>query len=335
MPDRPENLTARISELIERGNLDELTIEVDRLADAGQWGGLFQLREQCRRALERGKQLWPVAANAEYRLALDAPGPWAGRMLVPGTGRFALGPLPEVAAYAHRWSELAADAPPGPVASMAAHERVLRGEDLTRDGRVDADVLEVPLVLQPWEPAYPVAEYTPHEAHFPAPQISRLPPPRALPDRPAVTLSDAPTRRALTELALAWTTESNGRAEAVGVEGNAATAVAALGLRRARVGEISAAEGLAIAAWAGASGGAHGRRRGMAPGRFAAWWAVAAVAGLTDAWPVPPDELGQSAEQLLWYAWDAAEPETGWSLHLAIEDPAVGVAWAVTAVDTA
>ena len=334
MAEPHENLTARLAELIDRGSLDELTVEVDRLAAAGQWGGLLQLRDQCRRAVERGKQLWPVAANAEYRLALDAPGPWAARMLVPGTGRFALGPLPEVAAVNHSWDELAADAPRGPVASMAGHERVLRGENLTGDDRIQPDVLELPLVLQEWEPPYPLADYEPHEAHFPAPRLPALSP-VMVPSAPAVTLSDAATCRALTELALAWTTESNGRAEAVGVEGDAATAVSALGVRRARMAELPAEDGLGLAAWTAASGGAHGRRRGMAPGRFAAWWVVAAVAALTDAWPVPADELGQAAQQLRWYVWDADEPETGWSLHLAIEDPAVGVAWAVTAVDTA
>ena len=332
--ERHENLTARLSALIERGVLDELTVEVDRLADAGQWGGLFQLRDQCRRAVERGKQLWPVAANAEYRLALEAPPQWAAKMLVPGTGRFALGPLPEVVACRHTWDELADEAPAGPVASMAAHERVLRGEDLTGDLRVQADVLDLPLVLQEWEPDYPLADYRPHEADFPAPEVPALSAVR-LPPRPAVTLDDATACRALTELALAWTTESNGRAQAVGVEGDAATAVAALGVRRARMSEIPPADAIAIVAWTGASGGAHGRRRGMASGRFAAWWVVAAVAGLTDAWPVPADELGQATQQLRWYAWDAAEPETGWALHLAIEDPAVGVAWAVTAVDSA
>ena len=332
--ERHENLTARISTLIDRGSLDELTVEVDRLAAAEQWGGLFQLRDQCRRAVERGKQLWPVAANAEYRLALEAPARWAAQMLVPGTGRFALGPMPEVAATRHTWDELAMNAPAGPVASMAAHERVVRGEDLTGDDRIQRDVLDLPLVVQDWEPAYPLAEYEPQEAHFPAPELP-APSPVALPPAPAVTLDDVAACRALTELALAWTTESNGRAEAVGVEGDGPTAIAALGLRRARMAEIPAPVAVALAAWTGASGGAYGRRRGMAPGRFAAWWVIAAVAGLTDAWPVPPEELGQAAQQLRWYAWDAGEPETGWSLHLAIEDPAVGVAWAVTAVDSA
>jgi hypothetical protein len=85
-------------ELVDLGDLDELVRQVDRLADGDDWHGLLDLRDRCRRALERGRQLWPAASLAEYRLALDAPGKWAAAMLVPDAGRFALGPLSEVAA---------------------------------------------------------------------------------------------------------------------------------------------------------------------------------------------------------------------------------------------
>jgi hypothetical protein len=292
----------------------------------------MQLRDQCRRALQRGRQLWPVAANAEYRLALEAPAPWAARMLEPGTGRFALGPMPEVAAVHHRWDDLAEHAPPGPVAAMAAHERIVRGEDLTGDDRVDPYVLDVPLVLQDWEPAYPLAEYHAHKADFPSPEVPAMTAVDIDDDDP-VRLDDREVSRSLTELTLAWTAESNGRAEAVGVAGSALDAVAGLGLRRARLARVAPHDALAWMAWAGASGGAHGRRRGMAPGRFAAWWAVAGVTGLLDSWPVPPDELGEAAEYVDWYLWDAGEPDTGWSLRLAVEDPAEGTAWALTATD--
>jgi hypothetical protein len=73
----------------------------------------------------------------------------------------------------------------------------------------------------------------------------------------------------------------------------------------------------------------------MASGRFAAWWAVAALAGLLDDWPVDPDRLGEAAHELRWFAWDAAEPITGWSLRLAVEDPLDGLAWALSASDAA
>src|SRR4051812_34843352 len=153
-------------ELVDLGDLDELVRQVDRLADAGDWHGLLDLRDRCRRALERGRQLWPAASLAEYRLALDAPGKWAASMLRPDAGRFALGPLSEVTASSHTWSELAPYVPPTPQASIAAQERVVRGEDLTDDERADRQVVEIPWVLQPWEPRSPVAEYKASEADF-------------------------------------------------------------------------------------------------------------------------------------------------------------------------
>ena len=316
-------------------DLDELLRDIDRLVDAEDWDGLVDLRDRCRRALERGRQLWPAAANAEYRLALDAPGQWAASVLVPGAGQFALGPLPEVAASTHSWDELAPHAPPGPPASLAAHERVVRGEDLTGDDRVDPGVLELPLQLQEWEPAYPLAVYTPTETRH----DDVAPPPMSSLEVRAETavraVDDADAGRALVDLAGAWTTGSNGRASAVAVKGGAPAAFAALGATSVRVASIDAGHALAHMAWAAASGGAHGRRRGMATGRFAAWWAVAAMAGLLDDWPVPPDDLGEAATSLRWYRWlpDDGSSVTGWSLHLAVEDPAEGLAWAVAATD--
>lgn len=331
---RDPNLTARTAQLIEGGDIDGLLAEVDRLCDDGQWGALYRMRELCKRALQRGKQLWPVAAHAEYRLALEAPGTWAARMLDSRSGRFALGPLPEVAASSHEWAELAGDLPAGPVGAMAAHERVLRGEDLTGDDRVDPHVLELPLVLQPWEPEYPLAEYLPHEARFPTPPPPVLHP-GAVTRTPPVRLEEPETARALVELATQWSTESNGQAEAVGVAGRAVDAIAALGAHRARTTEVDLATALAWMAWTAASGGAHGRRRGMAAGRFGAWWALAALVGLLDVWPVPPDELEAASADLHFHLWDAGEPDTGWALRLAVEDTDQGIAWAVSASDSA
>ncbi|MDP9071863.1 MAG: DUF6183 family protein [Actinomycetota bacterium] len=254
-------------------------------------------------------------------------------MLHADAGRFTLGPLTEVAASTHRWEELAPHAPPGPASSVAAHERVVRGEDLRGDNRVDPDVLELPLVLQPWEPAYPLASYGADQAQFPPPPLPAVEPVR-LPTTVEV-VDDPEGCRALLEVAAAWTGESNGRAEAVAVRGPAAAAIAALGVPTARLGELSTAEALAQLAWAGASGGAHGRRRGMASGRFASWWSVAALAGLLDRWPVDPEGLGEAASALRWFSWDAGEPITGWSLRIAVEEGHEGWAWALAATDAA
>jgi hypothetical protein len=320
---------------IERGDLDELTRLVDRLCDNQAWDDLVDLRRRCRAALERGKQLWPVASYIEYRLALQAPGAWAAATLQPDGGRFALGPLAEVAASTHRWIDLAPHLPMTPAAAMFAHERVVRGEDLTDDPVATAlpSVIDLPLALPPWEPAYAVASYTSDGLEAPFPRV--------LGDGPVVGNEQAGARvddplavSALGDLAAGWTSESNGRASAVAVVGGAGAAVRALGAPAPRLSAISAADALAVMGWAAASGGAHGRRRGAAAGRFAAWWALAAVGGVVDDWPVPSDEMGVMASSLRWYLWDAGEPETGWVLRLAVEDPDDDLAWAVAATDS-
>ncbi|HLY84002.1 MAG TPA: DUF6183 family protein [Acidimicrobiales bacterium] len=323
--------------LVERGDLDGLTRHVDRLCEQRAWDDLVALRDRCRLALGRGKQLWPVASHIEYRLALEAPGPWAAATLETGTGRFALGPLPEVAASTHAWAELAPHLTVSPAGAMAAHERVMRGEDLTADPHAAAlpPILDLPFALQPWEPAYALAEYHADRMEAPSPGIVRPGRTRKTPGRvvAARAADDPDAVRALTDLAETWTVESNGRAEAVAVHGPADAAVNALGAPSPALTELGPRDALALMAWAAASGGAHGRRRGSAPGRFAAWWALAALGGLLEDWPVPAGELGEVLEALCWYAWEAGEPETGWVLRLAVEDPDEGLAWALAAVD--
>ena len=137
------------------------------------------------------------------------------------------------------------------------------------------------------------------------------------------------------ELVTAWTTGSNGRADVVVVEGDHTAAIAALDVHRARLAPIGTDEARAWLAWAGASGGAHGRRRGAATGRFGAWWAAAAIAGVLDMWPLTPDELGDELIAWEWYAWDADEPATGWPLRLAVWDPAEDLGFAINAGDRA
>ena len=147
-------------------------------------------------------------------------------------------------------------------------------------------------------------------------------------DDPDVTL-------AVRQLIEPWVTSSNGRAEIVAVEGTADAAVAALGVTSGRLAPMSTAAAMAWLAWAGASGGAHGRRRGAAIGRFGAWWTVAALADITEHWPVDPNEVGAAADAMRWYWWDAGEPRLGWELQLAIADPDEGYAWAISAHDAA
>lgn len=54
-----------------------------------------------------------------------------------------------------------------------------------------------------------------------------------------------------------------------------------------------------------------------------------------DGMPVDGALLGEAAEQLGWWWWDAYEPHTGWRLQLAVEDPIDGLAWAIGAFDAA
>jgi hypothetical protein len=336
-----DQLVEQSERLVERGDLDELTRQVDRLVERRAWAELLDLRDRCRRALERGKQLWPIASHIEYRLALQAPGRWAAATLGASAGHFALGPLPEVAASSHTWPDLAPHVSATPEAALTAHERVVRGEDLSVDETVRAlpPVFELPLRLQAWEPEYALATYFPDRLELPSPTPPVL---DGVPLRPAIArpgsspaerLDDPAAVGALVELAAAWTAESNGRAEAVAVRGGAAAALATLGVPQVRVAPVDGATALAMMAWTAASGGAHGRRRGAAAGRFAAWWTLAALGGIVDDWPVPAEELGQLLEELRWYAWDAGEPATGWALRIAVEDPADGLAWALAATD--
>jgi len=319
--------------LVERADLDDLVRAVDGLCANRDWPALVTLRDRCIGALATGRQLWPIASLCEYRVALLAPGDWAARMIVEGTGRFALGPLAEVVASTHTWDELAPHLPDGPLRSFVAHERVVRGEVLGHDERIDSRVLDTPLALCPWEPAYALATYHENGAEFPTPSsgaanYESIALPHASPESADAAIE------ALADVARVWASESNGRVEVVAVDGTAAHALGALGLERARIAPLDAGAAMAWLAWAAASGGAHGRRRGAALGRFGAWWALAALTGLDEPWPPDARELGSAARELRWFQWDALEPATGWQLRLAIDDPADGVAWAINASDS-
>jgi hypothetical protein len=322
---------ARLVDAVELGDLDELLRIIDALCDAREWELLVELRDRSRRALERGRQLWPAASHAEYRLALDAPAEYAATMLVDGTGRFAIGPLAEVAASTHTWAELAPHVGPGPVAGIAAHERVVRGERVDPHSVPSAGVLAVPLRLEPWEPDYLVATYRADRVEAPGPDVPRG---RPLPAAAGAELIDDPeVRDAVRDLVRAWTAGSEGRARVVAVEGQdaAVAAVAALGHTHVRAAALDSGEALRVLAWAGASGGAHGRRRGAAAGRDLAWAVIRAVLGLD------PDDapLQPAVQRLRWIAWNAPDAHTGWVLRVAVEDADAGLGWAVDALDPA
>jgi hypothetical protein len=320
---------------VERGDVDELVGTVNGLCLDGDWDGVEELARRCRAAIERGRQLWPAAAHADYRLALGAPGPWAGRSVAPGRGRFAPGPLAEVAASTHSWAELAPHLTDPPLAAVVAQERVVRGEDLSAERAVPRPMVEVTLALQAWEPDYPVATYQPEGGDFPRAEVTvgARGSDGAPPGRPGPALPEDDTVRALLDLVGAWTAESGGRATAVVVEGAAEVAAAAVGA--GDIGPVQPADALALMAWCGASGGAHGRRRGMAPGRFGAWWAVAAAAGLLDEWPADPDRMGEAVTRLGFWGFEPLGRPTGWRLGLVIANPDLNRSWAISARDPA
>ncbi|MGK0273929.1 MAG: hypothetical protein ACI9N0_000301 [Ilumatobacter sp.] len=321
-----------LQDLIHAADLDGLVRMIDNRCSSQDWDGLLRVRDRSRSAVKTGRQLWPAATLAEYRLALLAPPPFVGIVLDEAdglAGRFTTGPLTEVAAQHHTWIDLEGEVGRGPHAAFVAHERAIRGE-IVNDPEL-APVLDIPTEVQGWEPRYEVATYSDNGAEFPAPDLSD-----AWED--IETSADAErldddVELAVRQLLEPWTSGSNGRAEVVCVEGDIGAAIGALGVRRARIAPLEPAEALAWLAWAGASGGAHGRRRGASSGRFGAWWVIGALGDMLDDWPVNPDEIGQVLNDLEWFRWDAFEPAIGWILQLAIEDPDEGVAWAISARD--
>jgi hypothetical protein len=325
-----------LAELLQRADLDELVREVDRRCGRGEYAEVLELRDGCRSASERlGRQLWGPAQYAEYRLALEAPGPLAAAVVVPGAGRFALGPLTEVVAQHHGFDEVA-DHLDAAVRPVVAQERALRGEDLGGDPRADPADVGVPAVLQPWEPVYPLPTYRAGEVLEPEPPVEiraagaadtgvraaaarTVAGDRGTPTHAAGT--GEATGRALRELVAPWRDESRGHVDVAVVAGGPRDALAAIG-REARLLDLGVPQALARMAWAGASGGARGRRRGGAAGRAAAWWVAHAVTGLE--FPADPDELEFELEELHWYAFDVPGVRTGWQLSLVV----AGDGWA-------
>jgi hypothetical protein len=321
-------VTDRLRSAVERNDPDELLRLIDGLTAARDWKEVHRLGVLCRDAVERGKQLWGVAEHVDYRLALEAPAKWAGPAVQAGAGRYTLGPLHEVAASTHEWEELAPHLARGLPLTMTAHERVIRGDNLMELPLVDPAVLEIPLRLEPWEPVYQLATFHSDRLDFPSPPLPEM---ERFESRDALRMPDVEVVEALLGLVRPWTDESNGRAETVAVEGGAKEAIASLGARRGRIARIDPAEAIRWMAWGAADGGAHGRRRGTAVGRFEAWWTAAALAGT--GWPPNPDQLGEAIGALEWYLWGDPAPDTGWSLRMAVADPARGRGWALSALD--
>lgn len=320
-----------VRDLVEAGDLNGLLRAVDGLVAARDWEGLVSVADLCEDALERGKQLWPIAMHVDYRLALDAPAEYAASVLDIETRRFVPGPLTEVAASTHSWAELAPHIEDERVAAYVAQERVLRGEDLSGDDRAHPELLGLPLALESWEPTYRLAVYRSDHVEIPEPWDPKQPL-EEVDAAPGAVLDDEELQATLLDLVAPWTNESTGAAAAVVVEGDARGATSRLTFESLRMGELTPAEAIQQMAWAASVGGVYGRRRGAALGRFLAWSAGAAFREL--AWPVDPDELGRGLASLGWYRWDEGQPEPGWIFCLAVEDLEMGWAAAIAASDS-
>lgn len=332
---------SRVRALLESEDLDTLVLTADEMARDAAWIPLAGLREGAVQALDAGHQLWPLAARIDYLFALTGPAHLAGLAVSSPYSRFAPGPLTEVAAVAHTWAALAPEIEEVHCAAVFAHERVVRGEVLDDDLKGLDHFLEVPGHLLAWEPDYPLAVYEIDDYSFPAPAPETLGPPASLQLSKPSPMIDANTGKgyqrhieeALRALTDVWTSQSNGRCEVVVAKTDIEDVIARLGARKVALSKITPRQAIAAMAWAAASGGAYGRRRGAAAGRVGALWAAADIVGLD--WPPDFSQLGESIAETDWYRWNTGAPDTGWRLQIAFHDSVSGIVGAVEASDAA
>ena len=317
-------------DLINRADLDGLVRLIDDYCETRSWHELLGLRDACKAAVANGRQVWPASTLAEYRLALLAPAEIAVQVVDEEAGRFTMGPLTEVIAQNHQWSELSEFLQPSPTSTYIAHECGIRGQ------QVDGDLfpaLESPCTLLSVESNYALAEYHDNEAKFPTPAIPEMGNAIAVPKSSANVVQDSEVSTAFHQLVDAWTTQSNGELRISCVEGSVLDALAALDLHEARLSLLTPSDALAWLTWAGASGGAHGRRRGNALGRDAAWWTIAALTENIFHWPLNNADLERAVNSLQWFWWDTNEPATGWQLQLCIHQADRNRSWAISVHD--
>ena len=322
---RESLIPSRAVEAIESSDTDELLRVVDGLCEAKEWERLVELKDRCREAVTRGKQLWGVEEHIRYRLALEAPPAFAGSAVSEGPLRFGLGPLPEVAASTKTWEELEPHLDAGPWRDVVKAERAVRGE------AIGGSVADIPSERADWEPDYPTAIYKSDKLEAPSPRLPELSDATLPSDYERI--EDPASSGVLSDLVEPWVTQSNGRAQVSVVEGDALAAIRALGLTRARVGRMTDRDALAWLAWAAASGGAHGARRGAAAGRHLVWWLLMTLCDLD--WPLSPADGAAALSDLDFYWFDDGSPASGWVLRMAIEHGSEGIAWAISAVDVA
>jgi len=289
------------------------------LAARGRWGELLE-RFRVGRALDDG-----LAGPLGHLVAYGAPADVAAGLFDPvgGPGAAATaadhdaGPLWEVLATRHPWTVLAGLPLPPTIRRLAAHTRALLGDSPPGE---DAGV---PYRLRPWEDCgwerdTRVREYLPgggarRALHLAPPTreglgVLRLP-------CSGAKLTGVPVTGLLAGLS-DWTV-------AVCVRGRATDAVAQL-----TAGPDVTGGPLSFAALYPALVHLASARpdRGAAQGRLAVWQLLAAMAGPGGADPARIDALVGRLHCLTW-----SEPGDHLRhLHLALEDPSTGLAWALS-----
>ncbi len=271
--------------------------------------------------------------QARYLRVLTAPLELAAAELCGPTHACGL-PLAEVLAARCSLAQVRAHLA-GAALDAVADERAVRGEPSPGSG-------PAPRLLGGWEPAYALARFGPDGVHAPRPVG---PPPGAVRParlgRPGEEIGDPYLIEAVRALAGGWC--EPGAARAVATEGRAADAVAALAGSGVTVGleRLERATAIAELAWIGAAGAAGRPRRGAALGRGLAWEVLAALAGKTEEWPVPADELDAATSALRWWRWYPEGSATGagaggavavateCALRLVVEDRDEELSWAL------
>lgn len=322
-----------------------ITYEDRRLCDLaaqGRWAELLGIYRRTRAdAAVLGGERAAAAQVAPlgHELAYAAPARVAAGLFDPAAGPGAtagecdgrVGPLWEVLATRHPWYVLDPLLPWEPVRTLAAHTRVLLGEDLTDAPRLRA---VPPLVLRPWEQAgwEPGSRVTAYRCGgaaatplFSLPDSREglgpvdLPAPGA-----ALPVPDQPATAALRGLS-GWLT-------ARCVRGGApdAAAVLAPAASSATGGWVPFATAYPALVRAASGAGAYGEPAGAARGRLAVWRTLAAMADPCA--DCPAEEVDALVARMRCFTWCDPADEI-WHLHLALEDPATGLAWAVSGSD--
>lgn len=327
-------MATSLEQLIQRADLDALVRYVDDTCSARDWDHLVDIRNDARAAVNTGRQLWPIATLANYRLALWAPAPVAVRALDDTARTFMPGPVPEILAVHHSWDDLSPHLEHGHDRGLFAYERALRGDNIGHD---EPAILDIPIALQPWEPRYLCVSYNDSGVVEDTPHISPLNDNYITGASNVARVSDIDTTDAFRTMMNAWTAQSNGTAVAHVVEGDVSDALGALGYPEieSRVQQVHQHDAWTLLTWAASTGAAHGKRRGVATARSDAWWLFAHFAGITDTWPPDADECGEIAQSCRYYVFtNDKTPTAGWGLRLVVVDPDEGLSLALAAHDS-